>query len=1300
MTQFRVDTSPEASLAGDRAARQLAQTEFAKPLILEAGAGTGKTATLVARIVVWSLGSGWACAEQFFQGKGDKAEPHRVAQRVLQRTVAITFTEKAAAEMAQRVAEYLLCLSRAEVDASALPSIDLSLLPLDTIVRQLRARELLSAIDQLSVSTFHAFCRRLLSEFPLEAGLHPEFQLDSETGGDGMLREIVGAALEKQIRQEVVGARGPLFELGKRGMELAGFADVVVEMKEAGVMCEDLEQNPLAPEAFCRLRDRVLAFLEEWNSAQGELLSKLAKSEGVKRTGAIRDALERSLELFRAWQDFSVGEFARVQEECFDLWEGTASNGLDDWAREKWGKGEQSVLDKYSEEDAHLLRENAIRVRAILKHIQDLDLEGLRVLHEALALLLREVQAATRTLGVESFSDLLRDARDLLRDHASVAGLVRDRIDQLLVDEFQDTDSTQCDLIEILALQGPPEARPGLFLVGDPKQSIYGWRNADLRAYDDFLDKVSDVRHPLTVNYRSLPPILAEVERVIDPIMKAEHGLQPRFIPLLCSEAKASSQPTFSEPHATVEYWVTQENGSGEIDKKGELAIPQISSEVKAKFEAQALARDLRVLYEKKEIAWNAVGVLFRSFGHLEIYLRELRNAGIPYVVEGGKQYYLRREVIEATSLVCAILDPNDLLSLLAWMRSAWVGVPDAALPLLWAHDFPKHTRELHGKVSDELFACIDLACAELQAKQELVAFAGLERIAGWEESLKAALQTLGALRQSLAEDCAEDFLEKIRHLTLIEPLEAARFLGAFRLANLDRFFEGLQKIFEMTHGNVGEILHALRDPIRVQREVEDARPRTQLESAVQVMTIHAAKGLDFEHVYLVQMHKGAGNQGGKAIVERFAQGVEYSALGLRTLGMDEAEAQKKKTEACERVRALYVAMTRAKQRLVLLGDWPVNPQSVSRASRFSDLFPHRRDGWINAQAILQRLTQASAKDAEPQWFCDEQSTRWVFPALRRADLDVFSAAASVSEPIGHALHKEASVERVRELRTHAVRCQARPFAIAASRAAKFLDEDGVSAFAATEESANALETVRTQSPPATTLESVTQKRVNPPTLPGASAEVLSSEVARTVGTALHRVLEEIDLACRDPHEALAAQRARLTTDLQALPNAILRKLALDKANALLDGLATNGILQRLFALRDQIVARELALLLPPTLVDLGESGPVGFISGTLDLLYREPATAADAIAAQTPKTENAGKLNLSHLSHATASRWVVVDYKTDAVTTQAEVDERAQRYALQGELYCRAVQQALGLSEKPRFELWFLAAGEIRSVA
>ncbi|HVS18997.1 MAG TPA: UvrD-helicase domain-containing protein, partial [Planctomycetota bacterium] len=522
----------------DAAARALARTLFDVPLALEAGAGTGKTAALVARVATWVLTGGW---ERARAALGDGAGADHIAARALERVAMVTFTEKAAVEMEQRIARALRALA-GDGAVVGLPVVELGL---DDGERRARAAALTSALDRLAVRTIHAFSSALLARHALAAGLHPAFVVDA----DGALvraacAEVVADALPRALGERPDPAWLALLELGPGPQEVL---EALRTLVGARVTPEELARDPypdqrvgelvhgvalragqvaeLLFEALPDAPNRNLAKAAQLAEALGDLALPLA---GVRSA----DALPRDLVL-------DPDEVKRLR--AFEADEFTAS--------------ERKALGDAALEVQRLcagLADDLALVAAI-------DAPLARAARAVLAPLLGEVGERLRARGVLTFEDLLVRARDLLRDSAPVRRAVRREIDQLLVDEFQDTDRVQCELVRWLALDGPRDERPGLFLVGDPKQSIYGWRSADLEAYEAMLQALEGEggrRARLSINYRSSQRVLDEVEALVAPSMRAVPGLQPAFEPVL--EGRSGSEPPtalFADGRAPVEHW-------------------------------------------------------------------------------------------------------------------------------------------------------------------------------------------------------------------------------------------------------------------------------------------------------------------------------------------------------------------------------------------------------------------------------------------------------------------------------------------------------------------------------------------------------------------------------------------------------------------------------------------------------------------------------------------------------------------------------------------------------------------------
>jgi ATP-dependent exoDNAse (exonuclease V) beta subunit len=334
-------------------------------------------------------------------------------------------------------------------------------------------------------------------------------------------------------------------------------------------------------------------------------------------------------------------------------------------------------------------------------------------------------------------------------------------------------------------------------------------------------------------------------------------------------------------------------------------------------------------------------------------------------------------------------------------------------------------------------------------------------------------------------------------------------------------------------------------------------------------------------------------------------------------------------------VRLLYVAMTRAKDRLVLAGVWPqqMTPRPADQARSHMEILLSRGD----LPSSLPFLWEGLAAGEQAWTFADAAGALWKFPALRPGDevrLAAEPARPSLPGPEEIALVSAS----LRGARIRAAARMARPYGGAASEEAHDL---------------------------------LRQRQAE--RLAGEAPERpwdhgTDREVAMAAGGALHRALEEWDLAAEAAAE-VRRQRGLLPAYLASLTQGDELARALPVAESLVEAFAGGPLLGRLQGLRQHILSRELPVLLPP---GEGEGSPVGAVAGTIDLLYRDPGDG----------------------------RLVIADYKTDDVETAGQIRDRAAVYAPQGAAYQRAVREALELAEAPRFELWFLRAGEVVSPA
>jgi ATP-dependent helicase/nuclease subunit A len=1190
--------SPDGLRREDAQARTLAQREFARPVVVEAGAGTGKTTALVARVLAWSFGPGWDRAKALTASTAERIRDDCIAAQVLRGVVAITFTEKAAAEMSERIGDALLDVERGKSPGW----LDDPLPALSADELRARARALRGSLDHLVVQTIHAYCRRLLVENSLDARLHPNLEIDA----DGRLQEqAVRSAMEAALETAYASSGDPGFlALGARGIGPREIEQALIALLDAGFPSEALRVDPAKPDRVAALIARLREQLDDYAAiAGGDLLSGgSVTTDTAKFLDALRARLSEEPPSDRA-------DLAQFVEEVREGFTDRLRNRLNDWRKGKFNKGERAALGGRAESLSRRVGELLLS----LVHVISIDLDLLDTARHALEAPLAAAEVQLRAAGVLTFSALLGEVRSLLRGRPDVTARIRAGIDQLLVDEFQDTDQWQCEIVRALALEGPEGARPGLFIVGDPKQSIYSWRRADLAAYRAFVEEVCEsggelVR--LSVNFRSVPNVLDEVERVIAPVMERIPGVQPSFEPLIACPKHADAQGFCRDRFRPVEYWLPtgwNDDGSGRRETSA-IEATQI--------EASALARELRELHDRHDVAWKSIGVLFRSRGDWEIYLSALRQAGIPYAAEGDRNYYRRREIIDAACLVRCVLDPNDQLALISYLRSVAVGVPDAAWIPLWSRGFPDRFAKLD---SSEPETSIELAtCIRDAASAVSVDVPGIERISGWEESLLWAVTDIAQLRASFARDPADVFIEKLRTRTLFEATESARYLGAWRCANLERFFREIGLELEAGR-DPHDLSRRLRAAVASEEVAEEGRPVDTMADAVKVMTIHGAKGLGFEHVYLMQLHKGIGGGPERPTqTAELAGEFEYRLLGAPTLAWDRVLRERERSSEAERVRLLYVAMTRAERRLVMTGLWSDHQRRSGKGQAIEHVAPRIESteglaGWLSGPAL----------DGAPD-FVDRFGARWSLPALGAGE-ETVSLGTRVNDT---ELPSESEVSdashRLGGLRASAAERMSRPMSATASARDRRDDDWEI------------LERAKSGG---------------------------NDAAARAIGSAIHRALEEFDFSA-DVKVEIERQRDTVARDLAQFAASDCADGTVAAGAQLWDQITRGRLFARLRKLSDRIIARELSVLSPP----IDDEGPVGYFTGLIDLVYRDPDD--DRIA--------------------------IVDYKTGAADDREGLRSPSESQIEQGNAYKRALESAFNLSYTPRFELWFLRDDEI----
>ncbi|MAA77668.1 MAG: hypothetical protein CL916_00290, partial [Deltaproteobacteria bacterium] len=902
-------------MISDQNIRIACQTNFQDHITLEAGAGSGKTATLIARILHWILQKGWEGHDSNLFPTDDE-----FAIALMHRVVAITFTEAAAEEMVDRLGIALIALSRFEKED---PVVGFSVVDLSMPIPLLkqRAQLMLGVVDQMRISTIHSFCRSILKSHPLEANLHPHFDIDADGSmSKRVVHDVLVRYFHDQLRNSTNSGIRTIFEAGISLEQVRDDLIFAVKSKET------LFPNPITQKNLSSTYGEVIDIIQLLDPffAKVPVTKRSTHQHEMASLNELCEILNKGISVIHSVQG------RHEHEENIRLWVQKNPKTID--RIRKWSKP-SNVSKKLTEEERENVAAYCMSLRPYLDQLKYYRPALMVYAVEMFNALIPKIQNKLTEKGIVSFSDLLMKTAMLLQKNQDIAEQLRQGIDLLLVDEFQDTSIDQCNIIETLGLQSNRDY-PKLFIVGDPKQSIYGWLNADISSYFAFTSKIETFQSSngmrgrswrLSANFRSLPGILNAVEDTFSGYMNTVAKYQASFVSLDCMrEHEGSIEPCVEVWNAWPESICTQLNQVESIKEASKL-ISSISATEALEEEAEAIAQELVSLHQSDQVSWKECALLFRSTTNLDRFLDAFKRYQIPYAVTRDKNYYRRREVMEAYALLASIFSPLDQISLIAALRSSMVAIPDAALFLLWRHGFPEVFSYLEF-LSIEEYTLMEHKLRSLQPQINRLAsgIEGYYDMQNWMESVCHFLRTIRKLRIEKNSLAADALIAKIRSYIGFSFSEVRAYQGNYRLANLDRFFYTIQKNLEEHKGDWNRVLDMISHAIQDGLDEEEARPADPNQDAVQIMTIHKSKGLDFSHVYILELHRSSGN----SYADNFYSGKigntnELALLGMRTLRYGEELERKKNVAIFERLRLLYVAMTRAKNHLVLSGRFP-----------------------------------------------------------------------------------------------------------------------------------------------------------------------------------------------------------------------------------------------------------------------------------------------------------------------------------------------------------------------------------------
>ena len=890
-------------MSGDAEARRAA-VDPSQNVVLEASAGTGKTRVLVERYVNLLLAG---------------VDPDHI--------LAMTFTRKAAAEMRQRIVERLKEASRtSEIDAA-------------------RWRDLRDRLGDIAISTIDAFCLSLLREFPLEAGIDPGFDLADDTDVPRLIDEALDVALRiaRARAREDDDVALVFAQLGERRLRVGLAALLDRRLVAPDVLRRYLASGPrdltaarVCAQAAERLRDvftgggGVDAFLANGPTSQPAFAMLATDLRDLCAGSSAASAFESRAgqAALRVLIDRLRGYFLTQQgEPRKGAFTGTGFTGADCVSPAAW--------KRHRERAAELAPAVAEAVRAFRRDLNVVMARGVwRVFGVTLATYRRTLEAH----ALLDFSGVLEGALDLMRqmdEFAQSRYRLEARYHHVLVDEFQDTSRAQWELVAQLVrswgegLGASADALPpSIFLVGDRKQSIYGFRDADVAVLDEAVGFVNALRaqeparHAISRSFRAAPQLLAFVNDVFSEMEIVEGaataGRSDRF------RYHEADRFPIDPPDA--------EGGPPPADAGGDLPLgiivgpgmaetaDAVAGEI-ARLLAGATVRDRKSGLTRPAVPAD-IGILFRSRDRHRDFESALERRGIPTYVYKGLGFFEAAEVQDAVALLRYLADPTSDIRAAAFLRSRLVRLSDDGVMSL----APGIASGILGSATP----------SGMSAEDRSVFTRVREAVARW-LALVDRMPAAELLDHVLRETAYAYELAGPRRLQARENLKKLR--GLVRRAQ-NRGYATLSRIAEhLDRLAIGDESNAAIDAI----------------DAVSLMTVHAAKGLEFPIVFVVNLGRGTGNQ--RAPIRVVADGGGSVAIADY---QSEADDDQQARDREETKRLLYVALTRARERLYLS---TALKDGVCRPSRGSlgEVLPRS----------LVALLEVAARQAELAWSPD-----------------------------------------------------------------------------------------------------------------------------------------------------------------------------------------------------------------------------------------------------------------------------------------------------------------------------------------
>lgn len=850
-------------------------------MVVTAGAGTGKTFVLVEKYL------------HLIEDQGYR----------LRDVLALTFTDKAAAEMKERVRATVA--DRLEKD------------PYSKVWKE-ASEELVIA----PVMTFHSFCSQILREFAIEAGLDPGFTILDEGQALAVRRE----ALDTLIRRPSAAVHDTLVRV----------LTMVDKYSLSAILDAVSDNYPFFLAFFSRICEDPEEVLSEWivflDSVREPAIKEFFSDRDI--TGAIYDLI-RFGDIYEGSEDTAVTYLAKVRPALLDLTPDSPPEVLSEAAdlflsirppgrigsQKVWDKDDLAwfrnakkllteALEKYSPYFSLTLDPESEFTRLSIRFFQDLSLVAGSYMDLVSSLKKKES-------GVD-FGDLIRLTKQfLITNPELVATHIRPRWRYILVDEFQDTDPAQFDIITAIIGDLTPDTR-GLFIVGDPKQSIYLFRNADVTRFKEAQHRILSDCHGgvinLDVSFRSSREVIGCVNYLFGSIFSsAEKAWEFGYEPIQISEGRKGSKGS-----VRILLPGKAETGSSRSETK-EIEAGMVADLVHEIVSTGALViadRD----GQQRTAGYGDIAILIERRTHLARYTMALSRKETPYYVHGGIGFYSRQEIYDIYNILSFLLRPFDDAALYGVLRSPYFCLSDATLYRI------RQTPGQYGERTLLSRLCQYAAGIRSQdGSDEKPSTASPE-----DEKILRAVTLLQDWQNHAGRESLVLLISRIIRDSSILTIYGAMELGEQQAANLMKLLQIARGRSESGSYGLFEFVRDMTLSINDEEREGEAALDTLSKTSVNIMTVHAAKGLEFPVVILPDMGSSKEGSPGPILTgdSPFHVGVKIpnpedgyepgDTPVFRALNLI-----RKEKELAERKRLFYVGTTRARDHLILCGKQP-----------------------------------------------------------------------------------------------------------------------------------------------------------------------------------------------------------------------------------------------------------------------------------------------------------------------------------------------------------------------------------------